>query len=272
MKISPALTCAEEQRFLYYFYEAQRLFEAEDYQKSFELMQFCYKLHPNDAMVCQYLGDFYAGMNRKDVALAFFEQAKKHDTKNEGIWPRLLECYISLRLLEQAIAAQDEIDRINGYDVYSALNRYRIFAMKGDGQNAIKAVNDYLDVDPANVQFLVFRVQLLEAIPNVKYKQKVMAYEQLLAADPYNIMAMNNYAYLLATHKGDLKKAEALSRHTIQMEPNNPIYLDTYAWILYLQGEQKLAEFYIQQAQLQMGNQQEEEINQHYNAIMQHKK
>lgn len=270
--MAPALTVEEEQRFLYYFYQAQLLFEEEKYQTSFELMQFCYKLNPNDAIVCQYLGDFYVGLKRYDVALTFFEQAQKHNPKNVHIWYRLKECYLTLRLPDKALYAQDQIDKIDGYDAYSALTRYRIYALKGDANNALKAINDYLKIEPENIQFLLFRVQLYEILPKTKIKTKIAAYEQLLAVDPYNLSVLNNYAYLLATNKGDLRKAEALSRKTIQAEPNNPVYLDTYAWILFLRGEQSLAEFYISKALREVDQQNEAEVRSHYEQIMkQHK-
>ena len=59
---------------------------------------------------------------------------------------------------------------------------------------------------------------------------------------------LNNYAYYLATHKGDLQKAERMSAITIREEPNNPVYLDTYGWILHMQGQDELAIFYLKRA------------------------
>ncbi|MBO7502283.1 MAG: tetratricopeptide repeat protein [Paludibacteraceae bacterium] len=270
--MTPARTVEEDQRFLYYFYPAQKLFEEGEYQKSFELMQFCYKLNPNDAMVNQYLGDFFIGMHKEDVALAFYERSQANDPKNEKIWQRLRDCYMHQRLPDKALWAQDELDKQNGYDYMSAITRYYIYSMKNDVDRAMQSIDDYLATDPENVQFLRLKVQLYEFMPKAKIKDKIAAYRQLIAADPYNTMVLNNYAYLLATHKGDLKEAEALSRRTLQSEPNNPVYLDTYAWILYLQGEQTLAKLYIQQAVNKLGEQQEPEVQQHYDIIMKGKK
>ena len=59
---------------------------------------------------------------------------------------------------------------------------------------------------------------------------------------------MNNYAYYLSEEKLDLKKAESLSAKTIEKEPKNSTYLDTYAWIFYQQGNYSLAKFYIERA------------------------
>ena len=59
---------------------------------------------------------------------------------------------------------------------------------------------------------------------------------------------MNNYAYYLSLEKAELKKAEKMSAKTVELEPKNSTYLDTYAWILYQQGSYSLAKFYIERA------------------------
>ena len=39
-----------------------------------------------------------------------------------------------------------------------------------------------------------------------------------------------------------------MSLKTVKENPNNPTYLDTYAWILYLQGRYEEANIYIEMA------------------------
>jgi tetratricopeptide (TPR) repeat protein len=45
-----------------------------------------------------------------------------------------------------------------------------------------------------------------------------------------------------------LKKALEMSKKTIDAEPNNSTYLDTYGWILHLLGQNEEAKKYIKQA------------------------
>ena len=61
-------------------------------------------------------------------------------------------------------------------------------------------------------------------------------YDVVLALNPDDAIAMNNYAYYLAIGGGDLDKAEELSRKSVEAQPENPTSLDTLAWILYLKG------------------------------------
>ena len=79
---------------------------------------------------------------------------------------------------------------------------------------------------------------------NVYYRRAIDLY-------PANIMAKNNFAYHLSeveTNPELLAEAEALSRETITAEPDNAIYLDTYAWILFKQQDYKRAKSYIDRA------------------------
>ena len=39
-----------------------------------------------------------------------------------------------------------------------------------------------------------------------------------------------------------------MSEQTIRENPNYPVYLDTYGWILHLKGQDELAKFYLNKA------------------------
>ena len=63
-----------------------------------------------------------------------------------------------------------------------------------------------------------------------------------------NVVVLNNYSYFLSLEKKDLKKAERMSAQCIKLEPDNATYLDTYAWIFFVQGNYTLAKIYIESA------------------------
>lgn len=73
-------------------------------------------------------------------------------------------------------------------------------------------------------------------------------YETALQYTPSDILLLNNYAYLLAQEERELAKAELMSRRTIEAEPDNATYLDTYAWVLYKLGRYNEALTYIEKA------------------------
>ena len=74
------------------------------------------------------------------------------------------------------------------------------------------------------------------------------AYDSCLQWKDDNIMCLNNYAYYLSELGQQLDKAEAMSYKTVKAEPKNATYLDTYAWILFMQKRYAEAKIYIEQA------------------------
>ena len=79
-------------------------------------------------------------------------------------------------------------------------------------------------------------------------KKAFEAYENCLRLDPDHISCLNNYAYYLSEENRDLDRAVTMSLKTIKAEPNNATYLDTYAWILFMQGRYEEAKIYIDMA------------------------
>ena len=296
------LSVEEQQQFLYYFYEAQRLILKEEIEPAWELMQFCYTLKPNDATVNNYMGVFLDAQNRQEEAQTYFRRAyelqpteywyqyalyllrskdKKQEKlairnlervakaipKDESVHNMLQKAYVHVGDYKRALALQDRIDSITGYNAMSAMQRYRLNAMLKNNNQAIHEVERYLDEDPDNMQFQMFRAQLYEETQQPSEKM-VVAYTALLRFEPHNVMLMNNLAWHLCLSKIDLDKAEELSRSTIMSAPSNPTYLDTYAWIMYHKGDYQTAFFYIQRALEHATKDTKAEITEHYNAIL----
>ena len=74
------------------------------------------------------------------------------------------------------------------------------------------------------------------------------AYDSCLVWKGDNISCLNNYAYYLSERGERLTQAEEMSYRTIKAEPKNATYLDTYAWILFMEGRYSEAKIYIDQA------------------------
>ena len=79
-------------------------------------------------------------------------------------------------------------------------------------------------------------------------EEACVCYETALQYTPSDILLLNNYAYLLAQEERELTKAEQMSRRTIETEPDNATYLDTYAWVLYKLERYNEALTYIERA------------------------
>ncbi len=74
------------------------------------------------------------------------------------------------------------------------------------------------------------------------------AYDSCLQWKDDNLGCLNNYAYYLSEEDRELAKAEQMSYRTVQDEPDNATFLDTYAWILFKRKKYAEAMQYINMA------------------------
>ena len=86
------------------------------------------------------------------------------------------------------------------------------------------------------------------------------AYDSCLVWKDDNMGCLNNYAYYLSERGERLTKAEEMSFKTIKAEPKNSTYLDTYAWILYMEERYAEAQIYIEQAVQNMDESQDNSV------------
>ncbi len=101
-----------------------------------------------------------------------------------------------------------------------------------------------------------------------KPSEAYACYDKALVYNERNYAVLNNYAYHLCTSGGDLMKAESMAAKVVQQYPDVATYLDTYAWIFYLQGNYTLAKIYQQKALEKAGDNPDATLVLHYDAIL----
>lgn len=126
------------------------------------------------------------------------------------------------------------------------------FVFRDDDDEALKALRDGVrwTKDDSNPDIVGTCYSVMGDIYYQKGKpqEAFAAYDSCLQWQPDNYPCLNNYAYYLSENGRQLKKAEQMSYRTIQAEPDNSTYLDTYAWILFKQKKYKEAQPFIDMA------------------------
>lgn len=118
---------------------------------------------------------------------------------------------------------------------YSALGYYS----QGDTLTALERVTvgcEHINEQTTGSQaaeMYVMQGDILHALS--RNAEAYAAYDSCLVYEPDNIQCLNNYAYFLSLDGIDLARAEEMSYRTVRAQPDSRTYLDTYAWILYLQ-------------------------------------
>ena len=116
------------------------------------------------------------------------------------------------------------------------------------------------------------KIQALNLLADIyhdegQFDRSDSCYEEVLTIEPENLMVRNNYSYYLSLRSKNLNKAQELSKLTIEKDPKNATYLDTYGWILFKMGKVKEARDYISDA-IRNGAFNNAEVLDHYGEIM----
>ena len=107
-------------------------------------------------------------------------------------------------------------------------------------------------------------------------KQAYKCYDKALRINPDYAPVLNNYAYFLTEGydkplkrpDATLRRAMQMSLKTIQQEPDNATYVDTYAWLLHLVGRDVEAKAMFKHAML-YGGKESGTILEHYATVLQ---
>lgn len=90
-----------------------------------------------------------------------------------------------------------------------------------------------------NILFSIY-MDLSDCYFQLKDEDKTIQYaEEALKIKKANALLLNNYSYYLSLFNKDLDRAKDLSRKAVSLEPNNAIYLDTFAWVCFKRKEYK---------------------------------
>ncbi len=98
-----------------------------------------------------------------------------------------------------------------------------------------------------------------------KDKRAIREYRMALELDPENIIALNNYAYMLSLAGRDLEKALQMAEKVLQLAPDVPTYIDTYGWVLFRMGRLEDAQKALRRA-VSLGGR--GEIMRHYGDVL----
>ena len=142
-------------------------------------------------------------------------------------------------------------------------------SMLGNYQEAVYSLEDGLNYVFGNQRLKEqFYVQLADAYHRLENHSKSDGYfEKALQVNSNNPTALNNYAYYLAVRKENLDRALELTVKSNNLSPESPVFLDTYAWVLYQRGEYALALEKIEKVFI-LQPKQEAEVLEHYGDIL----
>ena len=233
-----------------------------------------------DWEVPAYIGEILIQKKKDSLAIEYFKDAAKLANWNPQLWVRLGGLlfdsghYIQVIDLMKDIADKFPndyaINLIYGLSLSQAsdpeaASKYLLNAVKINPNDlmALSAYGFTLNQLKKDDEAIIYLKKALIIAPDDLQSLSVLAmiyenrnefaisdslYQKALSLDAENILIMNNYAYSLSNRGIKLDESLEMSRKTVEIEPENPSYLDTLGWIYFKIGNYKEAEFYIKKA------------------------
>ncbi|MDR2473254.1 MAG: tetratricopeptide repeat protein [Tannerella sp.] len=207
--------------------------------------------HPEESRLKIAYGDFLAEQGKYDEAWFQFQLVTETEPENRIAHKQLLRLSLISRepdkLMTVCIKAKELFPDDYEYPFYLGI----AYSQKNDYDTALEIYLNAIPQIPPENKILIseFYGQVGDLFFRKKETDKAFeSYETALTMNDKNISVLNNYAYYLSLLKRDLTKAERMSAVCIKTEPDNATYIDTYAWIFFVQGNYSLSKIYIEMA------------------------
>ena len=236
-------------------------------QYAFDLMETAMRGSDDSTTFAAFYGDILMRQRKFSEAAHQFALSLTKDSSKYEVWEALLVSELSA--YDDTVRMAADARRASRLFPLHPLPYYILAVVEHDNERYERAIElarkcEDMGFDKGYLETETY-VMLAECYNRLEDSRCYEYYEKVLKINPNDTRIMNSYAYRLALDKKDLDKAERMSKRTLEAEPDNPFYLDTYAWILHQMGRDKEARPYIEKAVKRDST--SEEVREHYNAI-----
>lgn len=256
------------------------------YDDAIALYQNLVKLYPKDPRAHVEMGTTYRLQGKPEESYKAFETAL---ALNPGLMQALddmIEIDLSAKRFDKALARiQTYVEQHPNHPMPLTLQAKALFAQgkpepaEASLLKAIQIAPDFYIAHKALADFYALSKQVPAAIQKYReivakvpkdvasllqlgmlleithdYKGAREAYEKLLAVRPDTVPALNNLAYILSEHLGELERAAPLAQKAHDLKPIDAYTADTFGWILFKQGDYVRASALLRQASEGMPN------------------
>ncbi|HPI18963.1 MAG TPA: tetratricopeptide repeat protein [Candidatus Kapabacteria bacterium] len=193
-----------------------------------------------------YLGFISSTIDNHDITEKYYIQYISLNEDNFAIFQEIFRYYYvnkkQAELLSNLLLNSTKYPDELVYPYFSGILYYEMDSIEQSKECFLKAIK----IDSNNVEILT-QLGLVNHILK-RYEESDEYYEKALILDPENPLANNNYAYSLSERGLALERALVMIKIAIEIDSQNPNYLDTYGWIYFQTGNNEKALEYLEKS------------------------
>lgn len=222
---------------------AIRYYESEETSKADSLFKILYEEDYKSLAVVYFLGQAALEQEQNVLAQKYAKECMELFPDERSGYTQLALTYIyqdnPLDAISVLLKARDILP--DDFGIVYLLGRS--YNMRGNYVLAKKSMLDALKINPDDRLAKHLLASIHSQLDEFEYSDSI--YRDLIASDGSDGQALNNYSYTLAERGLDLEKALEIVQKALQLEPDNPAYLDTAGWIYFKMGKHQKAYDYI---------------------------
>jgi tetratricopeptide (TPR) repeat protein len=204
----------------------------------------------NDSKANIVYADQLIRTGKKAEARDIYAKAARLDGSTFEVWGALLQLDGELNQVDSMLVHSElalEVFPNQGLLWYSNGTAH---LMKKDFNRAISSLEESMKLITDKPDMIPYiHAQLGDAYNGLgNHEKSDAAYDLALKENPDNDHVLNNYSYFLSLRKVKLDQALKMSQKLVQMHADNPTYLDTHAWVLYILKDYQKAKTYLEKA------------------------
>jgi len=180
------------------------------------------------------LATSYTSQKQFDKALAVLNGGLKKSNNSPLLLSQLANTEAVAGNYDAAIAAAQKLIALQPNAAQDRLQLADIFTLQGDNNRALAANREAAKLAPAD---LVAGLQLARALARTEHVDEARAqYQAVLKAHPNDEMALNDMAFFICEHGGNLDQALGFAQRALQRVPEQPSFSDTVGCIYLKKG------------------------------------
>lgn len=205
--------------------------------------------YPEEYQAQAFAGDVLYQIGKKENAVGFYLKAIELSPGNFSVWQNVINLELQLAQYDSVVThSETALEYFPNQAIFYFFNGLGNYVQKDyrAAVNVLETGKKYTS-DPSLLG--EFYGQLGDAYNGMSdHKKSDASYEAALERNPNNDHVLNNYSYFLSLRKEKLEQARSMCEKLIKLQPENPTYLDTYGWVLYVSEEYKEAKKYLKKA------------------------